>query len=387
MLDPRRNALLACCCLAAVAAAPSAEEPATSACEAIVQQTGAALTAVGETSREAWSGLMAQMSRVGDVVEAIEREVEQTAALAAERQDARLGLEVYAPQADAEAGAVSWARPAEHPVLARADRPVVVLIHGLDEVGSMWDELAPLLAQDDHVVLRFGYRNDGPPSEACDALIAALAALEVEGDIEAEDVSRFALVGHSMGGLIARDAATRDALPFTIERVFMIGSPSGGAPLAHLSAVSEVKEQVQHVFRHGDVSSLIGFAFDGQGEAAEALLPGSAYLTELDARDWPADTRLTVIAGVMASPVTSRVRPALDLLADQGVHTDTLTGWLDDAEATVGDGIVTLDSATAFARDDLVIVKGDHRSMLRRWPGFDTTPQAIPVILDRLAPR
>ena len=51
---------------------------------------------------------------------------------------------------------------------------VVMLVHGLDEPGGIWDQLAPALVADGHTVVRFEYANDQAIAISAGDLIEAL---------------------------------------------------------------------------------------------------------------------------------------------------------------------------------------------------------------------
>lgn len=111
----------------------------------------------------------------------------------------------------------------------------VVLIPGLASPRAVWDGIAPDLAKDHRVILvqvnGFGgdaIRENGSPG-VLDGIVADLSAY-----LDANDIDRPAIIGHSMGGLLAMmfardhdDQVSRvmivDALPF-IGDLFMPGA-------------------------------------------------------------------------------------------------------------------------------------------------------------------
>ena len=102
--------------------------------------------------------------------------------------------------------------------------PCVVFIHGALNDHSVWTLLARWLAHHGHSVLAVDLpghgRSGGLPlasvEAAADWLLAMLDAAGVRGDNQA------ALVGHSMGSLIALEAAAR--APARVSRLVMIGT-------------------------------------------------------------------------------------------------------------------------------------------------------------------
>ncbi len=266
-----------------------------------------------------------------------------------------------------------WVRPEDGaPVPAR----VVLLVHGLDDPGTIWDEVAPALRAAGHEVARFNYPNDQPIARSADLLGGALEDLRVRG------VEQVDLVCHSMGGLVARDTLTRcehyagDAhacarLP-AIDRFITFGTPNDGAPLARLRFVMEIRDQLERLAAPGASwnTDLLGFLVDGTGEAAADLLPGSAYLTELNSRPFPLGVRATIVEG-RAFPVSPSDaqgwmdHPALRAaLSVEGA--EALGGVLSGALAALGDGAVPEGSVPLPGAPEPVLLDADHRSMLRR---------------------
>ena len=99
--------------------------------------------------------------------------------------------------------------------------PTVVFIHGALNDHSVWTLLARWFAHHGHSVLAPDLpghaRSEGPPLESVEALADWLLAL-----LDAAGVDRAVLVGHSMGSLVALEAAAR--APRRVERLVMIGT-------------------------------------------------------------------------------------------------------------------------------------------------------------------
>ena len=102
-----------------------------------------------------------------------------------------------------------------------ATLPCVVFIHGALHDHSVWTLLARWFAHHGHSVLAVDLpghgRSEGPPLESVEALADWTLAL-----LNAVGVKQAALVGHSMGSLIALEAAGR--APGRITRLAMLGT-------------------------------------------------------------------------------------------------------------------------------------------------------------------
>ena len=125
--------------------------------------------------------------------------------------------------------------------LAEVGPRAVVLIHGLDEPGGIWDELASALAEEGHMVLRFDYANDQAIVRSADAFERALVDLRKRG------LSEIDLVCHSMGGLVSREVLSRDGYldrGVPVGTMIKLGTPHKGSPWARMRSVAEAREQV-----------------------------------------------------------------------------------------------------------------------------------------------
>jgi len=102
-----------------------------------------------------------------------------------------------------------------------ADGPCVVFIHGALNDHSVWTLLARWVAHHGHRVLAVDLpghgRSEGPPLASVQALADWVLAL-----LDAAGVERAHLVGHSMGSLIALEAAAR--APTRASSLVMVGT-------------------------------------------------------------------------------------------------------------------------------------------------------------------
>lgn len=351
-------------------------------------------------------------AETGSVVERFARSVEELSARAQraiEKAEAEARARPVARGISVLTGFTEGNVPVWTPLKEGVQTPerVVVLIHGLDEPGGIWDDLAGALRdarEDDMGVARFDYPNDGPIAASADMLAASLRDLRERGTTHAD------LVCHSMGGLVARDVLSRAGayacegrghsdLP-DVDRLVMVGTPNAGSPWAKLRALAEIREQVARFLDdpNHDANGLLGFLNDGLGEAGDDLLPGSAFLTDLNAHAPPKGVRVTVIVG-RAAPVQSDDLKwiAESWLVRQLLGRDEaakIAAGIAELSSELGDGVVPVSSAEWAGAADTVYLDANHRSMLRTIDlvrgarslvgAKNRVPPAIPVILDRL---
>lgn len=288
------------------------------------------------------------------------------------------------------------------PLVSRQPVParLVLLVHGLDEAGDIWTELAPALVRAGHDVARFEYPNDQRIHASASLLLDHLRAARAQG------VREIAIVAHSMGGLVSFDALTRedgyagdvvtpDGLP-RVTRLVAVGTPWNGSSWAQLQAVGEMHEQISRVLAAGsrDVRPMLHYRRDGSGQAGDDLLPTSAFITDIRSRPWPAHLPLTIIAGRITNPDPATYESlAESTILRELLGPEDLEAFVADLRAAsedLGDGVVSLNSAFARETEDKHVFAVNHRALLHDSPIDFLTgraaagPPAIPIILERL---
>ena len=269
--------------------------------------------------------------------------------------------------------------------------PSVVLIHGLDDPGKVWMNLAPRLAADSMNVLEMRYPNDQPIRNSAQLFHEQLQRLRQSG------VPRIAIVAHSMGGLVSREMLTNPRIAYMARAAsgevphvvgfIMVGTPNHGSEVARFRVLGEIRDQWSHVLK-GQGHILRG-VLDGAGEAKIDLLPGSRFLTTLNGRPHPEGVRMLSIAGV-ASPwdekdIVRLIDSARDHVpAERQKPLEDLGDFLKSMTHGLGDGLVTVES-TRLDGVDHRIVNGTHLSMIRNLTADDPRiPPAVPIVAQTL---
>jgi pimeloyl-ACP methyl ester carboxylesterase len=279
----------------------------------------------------------------------------------------------------------------EAPRGAAANRKSVVLIHGLDDPGDVWQSLAPEFVKEDFNVWLMQYPNDQSIVESARLFFEALQGLKQR------DIDHISIVAHSMGGLVSREMLTSPEIEYNasakkrqvpeVAALIMVGTPNHGSQLVRLRVFTEMRDQLAQLTK-GEVNWLGGI-LDGAGEAKIDLLPESRFLTELNDRPHPEGMDMLIIAGI-ASPWNEKDinRWVGDLRKNVS---DDKQKWIDELGKNMismthglGDGLVTVES-TRLEGVPLRTVDGTHLSMIRNiTQGSRRIPPAVPIIVDQL---
>jgi pimeloyl-ACP methyl ester carboxylesterase len=255
----------------------------------------------------------------------------------------------------------------------------VVLVHGLDDPGMVWMNLAPALHAAGHGVSVLNYPNDQPVRDS-----ARLFADELQSMFTGQS-EKITIVAHSMGGLVSREMLSSPGLRCGgadcrmpgVARLIMIGTPNHGSYLARFRGLGELREQLSRMI-DGEAGWLDSI-FDGSGEAGLDLMPGSAFLTELNSRAYPEGTAMYVIAGVIAKEEAESLAGMIERL-----ESDTGGALVVPLVEQLGDGLVSVESAR-LAEVPLFRVSGNHLSIIRNIStASERVPPAIPIVLQLL---
>jgi pimeloyl-ACP methyl ester carboxylesterase len=267
----------------------------------------------------------------------------------------------------------------------------VVLIHGLDDPGKVWQELTPALVHEGYDVWQFEYPNDQPLRES------AVLFFEELQKLRSKDIAQIAIVAHSMGGLISRELLTSETIDYhaslqrqmvpRVDLLIMVGTPNHGSSMVKLRLFSEVRDHLVRLLK--GQTGWLNFVFDGAGEAKIDLLPGSSFLQELNGRPSLENIEQLIIAGVTSPWNQEDLNALLSSYSEKlpGIEAedlDTVWSLLSSMTDGLGDGLVSVES-TRLPGIPHLTVKGTHLSMIRNVTNnSERIPPALPIIIERL---
>ncbi len=277
------------------------------------------------------------------------------------------------------------------PLEVNLEAPSVVLIHGLDDPGKVWMNLAPALVAQEITVWQMHYPNDQPIVDSAWFFHDEIKRLKALG------INQIAIVAHSMGGLVSREMLTNPQIAFIkkvragdlprVAGLIMVGTPNHGSEFARFRLFGEIRDQWVNL-TEGQGHILRGI-LDGAGEAKIELLPKSRFLKALNNRPHPKGIQMLIIAG-MVSPwdegdidrILNYARQSSSAVAQKMAK--EIEVFLKSMSNGLGDGLVTVES-TRLDGIDHRTVPGTHLSMIRNISKDSSRmPPAVPIIVECL---
>ncbi|MGB3223352.1 MAG: alpha/beta fold hydrolase [Desulforhopalus sp.] len=268
----------------------------------------------------------------------------------------------------------------------------VILVHGLDDPGIIWRNLAPALAESGYRVWIMSYPNDQPIRDS-----AVFFGKQMELFATEHGVNPVAVICHSMGGLVAREMLTNPDIGYetgsnagsvpALTHLIMVGTPNHGSIFSRFRLFSEIRDQL--VSAGNDEYHWLRSVFDGMGEAGIDLYPGSDFLQKLNDRPPPDVDNILIIAGLMSPLDQQDIEKSIEEIIrsfPESVRAAfiQMQPLMEQMIYDIGDGLVSLDSAR-MAGIPLRQVQGSHVSIIRNLiKNSDRIPPAIPVILQEL---
>jgi pimeloyl-ACP methyl ester carboxylesterase len=275
------------------------------------------------------------------------------------------------------------------PVPIDPNRPLVVLLHGLDANRGDCVPMAQLIQRDGGQVALFGYPGDQPIADSGSSFGAQMESLRSQ-----YPKMPIYIVAHSMGGLVARCYLEGPDYAGGVQKFIMIAPPNHGSTWAPLRMALSIQEH--YYLRALDPGwHWTWFITEGLGEAGADLSPDSALLHELNERPRREGTQYTIIAGSVSD--LDRVEAEVATSASSFIPKPTRRWWgigraygnmqkfAEDRRTRTGDndGPVTIKSAELKNVKDVVVIPADHRSLFL--PNEGKAPAAYAVVQDRLA--
>jgi pimeloyl-ACP methyl ester carboxylesterase len=249
-------------------------------------------------------------------------------------------------------------------------RPTVCLIHGMNSSSGSFVHMIPSLEAAGFGVVVYDYRFNRDLDRLAPEFLRDWRAFRKQ----VGERRPWAIVTHSMGALLARWYVEGDDYAGDVSDLLMIAPPHGGSAVARAQTLFQIIEAAQAA-NGPKARARVPFA-DGLGEAADDLLPGSAFLEALNARPRRQGVRYSILAGdrgFLTAEDRARVEARIRVLTSSGgllgglsrLAAGDVKRQLDELTDGTGDGCVAVASTRLEGVADHQILHADHVTLIR----------------------
>ncbi len=249
------------------------------------------------------------------------------------------------------------------------DSTLVVVVHGWNSEGERFDPLLRQLKDSGHTTAVFDYPNDQPVADSAERFSQELRNVAKE-----RPDLRLAIVGHSMGGLVAREAIENPKLdPGNVERLIMVATPNHGSELARIAFAVDFWQFASDLKDKSTLRSFFSSIEDGLAEATHDLRPDSVFLTTLNGRERNKKVRYSLILGDKGLLTAIQWAAARRSVASStrrhrfsrifGPKLDGILANMDEVIRGRGDGAVSVRRGKLTGVDDVVVLPFLHTDL------------------------
>jgi len=251
-------------------------------------------------------------------------------------------------------------------------RSTVCLVHGVNSSSGGFVHMIPPLEAAGYGVVVFDYRYNRSLAVSCRDFARDWSAFRRK----AGESRAWALVSHSMGGLLARDYVEGPFYHNDASTLIMIAPVNQGSHLAKTQTILQLLDSSKAV--HGrKTSDALAHLGDGLGEAAGDMATGSAFLRGLNGRPRRAGLAYHIMAGdvgVLSRPMRVQIENRVEAAGRQGGLLGGITRLaaggdfsdrLDELSDGTGDGCVSVARTRLEGVSDHIVVHANHAELIR----------------------
>jgi pimeloyl-ACP methyl ester carboxylesterase len=251
-------------------------------------------------------------------------------------------------------------------------RPTICLVHGLNSSSGGYVHMIPWLEEAGYGIVIHDYPFNRPIAESCAGFARDWAAFRRQ----AGEKLPWAILSHSMGALVARSLVENDATwAGDVSSLIMIAPVNQGSHLARVQTVIQLMNGLRSINEKKTSKALMHLS-DGLGQAAQDMLPGSAFLNELNRRPRRRGLPYHIVAGdsgFLTRDGRAQLEGRIDLVnRNAGIFgrltqaaTADLPDLLDELTDGTGDGCVAIARTRLEGVTDHVILHANHAELIR----------------------
>jgi pimeloyl-ACP methyl ester carboxylesterase len=272
-------------------------------------------------------------------------------------------------------------------------RPTICLVHGLNSSSGGFVHMIPWLEEAGYGIVVYDFPFNRRLGESSAAFARDWAAFRRQS----RDRLPWSIVAHSMGALLARSLVEDDATwAGDVTSMVLIAPVNQGSDLARVQTVFQLLDGLKSINGKNTTRAMAHLS-DGLGQAAQDMLPGSAFLKGLNRRPRRQGLPYHILAGdsgFLTRDARAQIEARVDLFnrnaglfgkLTQAAMSD-LPEILDELTDGTGDGCVAVDRTRLEGVTDCVTIHANHAELIRAPLLFaDPGPVAcMPFVLERL---
>jgi pimeloyl-ACP methyl ester carboxylesterase len=250
-------------------------------------------------------------------------------------------------------------------------RPTVCLLHGLNSTSGVFKHLIPVIESAGYGVVVYDFPHNQDLDQSSRTFVKDWQTFrDSRGDRRP-----WALVSHSMGGLLARFYVEGADYRGDVASMILIAPPNSGSNLAQAQTLLQLIQGMRAIdaSSKGELkSNPLASLGDGVGESARDLLAGSHYLKSLNARGIRKSVPYHILAGDIGL-IRRPLRDRIDGIANApgfvgGLSRLTLANSikaLDEMSDGAGDGCVSVRSTKLDGVADHKVLHANHLELIR----------------------
>jgi pimeloyl-ACP methyl ester carboxylesterase len=255
-----------------------------------------------------------------------------------------------------------------------ASRPTVCLVHGVNSSSGGFVHTILPIEEAGYGVVVYDYPYNRSLEETCRRFAIEWAEFRRKHG----EKRPWALVGHSMGALLARDYVEGSTYADDVSSLILIAPVNQGSGLAKTQTLLQFLNGLKAVNGQGrPANDPLAHLGDGLGEAANDMTPGSRFLTALNARPRRSGVAYHILAGDSAFLPAGTRKQIDDQIAITKGQTgvlgslsrvalgDDLAGRLDEITDGLGDGCMSVARTRLEGVTDHVTIHANHAELIR----------------------
>lgn len=261
-------------------------------------------------------------------------------------------------------------------------RPTVCLVHGINSTADVFLHMVRPIEDAGFGIVVFDYAFNRKLDDSVRRFSHDWTAFrKAHGEQQP-----WAILGHSMGALVARGYVEGDDYAGDVSSLIMIAPVNQGSYLSRTQTLIQLLDRIQAA---GDPAAnrALSHLSDGLGAAASDMLPGSRFLKQINERRRRTGVGYHILAGdkgfltvpvrkQMEEAVAAARRGILRVFIDLAIR-NGLYAQLDELTDGTGDGCMSVDRTRLDGVSDHVVIHADHVELVRA-PLF--YPEPGPVV-------